>query len=354
MLRLKTNVHSVLLIVVLFVSLAPPPTAGADNALHLYQGPDREQRLLAEARKEGTVTLYTTLTSQDAKVLADAFEKQYGVKVTIWRSSSEKIIQRVLAETNSGHYEVDVLELNGMEILYREKILEPFYSPAFKDLPPEAFPKHKYYVSDRFLFFVMAYNTRLIKPAEAPNSYADLLQPKWAGKIGIEASDVEWFASIVKSMGETQGLDYFQKLAAMKPEMRTSHILIAELVAAGEIPLVLNAYNNNVETLKQKGAPIAWKALPPAFGSPSSVAVSKNARHPHAALLFVDFLLSKQGQQILKELNRVPSSLAIDSPLNKFNYQVIDPVISLDEFDKWEKLWSNLFLKGEAVKKGGG
>jgi iron(III) transport system substrate-binding protein len=83
------------------------------------------------------------------------------------------------------------------------------------------------------------------------------------------------------------------------------------------------------------------------------VGLAKNARHPHAALLFADFILSKQGQQILKELNRVPASLAVDSPLNKFKYQVVDPVI-LDEWDKWEKLWSDLFLKGQAVKKGGG
>jgi iron(III) transport system substrate-binding protein len=128
---------------------------------------------------------------------------------------------------------------------------------------------------------------------------------------------------------------------------------VAELVAAGEIPLVVNAFNNNVETLKQKGAPIEWKMLQPAFGSPSSVGLAKNARHPHAALLFADFILSKQGQQILKELNRVPASLAVDSPLNKFKYQVVDPAI-LDEWDKWEKLWSDLFLKGQAVKKGGG
>ena len=324
-----------------------------NRGIYLYQGADRDRQLLAKAKKEGTVTLYTTLTSQDARVLTATFEKKYGIKVEVWRAGTEKIIQRMLAEAKSGRYEADVLELSTMEILHREKILEQFYSPAFKDLPPEAFPKHKYYVADRFLFFVTAYNTKLVKPEEVPNSYADLLQPKWTGKIAIEATDVDWFASIVKSMGEEQGLAYFKQLAALKPQIRTSHILIAELVAAGEIPLVVNAFNNNVETLKQKGAPVEWKALQPAFGSPSSVGLAKNARHPHAALLFADFILSKQGQQILKELNRVPASLAVDSPLNKFKYQVIDPDI-LDEWDKWEKLWSDLFLKGQAVKKGGG
>jgi len=327
--------------------------ASPNREIYLYQGADRDQQLLAKAKKEGAVTLYTTLTAQDARVLTAAFEKQYGIKVEVWRSGTEKIIQRVLAEAKSGHYEVDVLDLSIMEILYREKILEQFYSPAFKDLVPQAFPKHKYYVADRFLFFVMAYNTNLVKPEDVPNSYADLLHPRWTGKIGIEAADVDWFAAIVKSMGEEQGLTYFKQLAAMKPQMHTNHILVAELVAMGEIPLVPNAFNNNVETLKQKGAPIEWKVLQPAFSSPSSLGLAKNARHPHAALLFADFILSQQGQQILKDLNRVPASLAVDSPLNKFKYQVINPAI-WDEWDKWEKLWSDLFLKGEAVKKGGG
>jgi iron(III) transport system substrate-binding protein len=152
-------------------------------------------------------------------------------------------------------------------------------------------------------------------------------------------------------MGEETGLAYFKKLAGMKPDMRTSHILIAELVAAGEIPLVLTALNNNVETLKQKGAPIEWKPLQPAFGRPSAIGLTKHAPHPHAALLFADFLLSKEGQQIFKQMNRVPASLAVDSPLNKFNYELIDPTITLDERDKWEKHWSDLFLKGQRVKK---
>ncbi len=113
----------------------------------------------------------------------------------------------------------------------------------------------------------------------------------------------------------------------------------------------MTAYNNNIETLKQKGAPVAWKPLQPAFGRASAIAVAKNAPHPHAALLFTEFILSKEGQQLIKTLNRVPASTAVDSPLNKFKYQLIDPVIVLDEWDKWEKIWSDLFLGGKPVEK---
>jgi iron(III) transport system substrate-binding protein len=339
----------------IFTALLAMPAFGAgDNRdIYLYQGADRDQRLAANAKKEGRVSVYSTMTVKDTQALAEAFEKKYGVKVMSWRGGSEKIVQRALTEARAGRRDVDVIETNApeMENLYREKFLEEFYSPAFTDIPANAFPKHKHYVADRFAFFVLAYNTKLVKPADVPNSYADVLDPKWKGKISIEATDVVWFAAVTKAMGEDKGLAYFRKLAAMKPDMRTSHILMAELVSAGEIPLALTAYNNNVETLKKKGAPIEWKALQPAFGRPSSIGVAKHAPHPHAALLFTDFVLSKEGQEILKNVNRVPASRAVDSPLNKFDYALIDPAITLDEWDKWSKLWSNLFLGGKEVPK---
>jgi len=152
-------------------------------------------------------------------------------------------------------------------------------------------------------------------------------------------------------MGEEKGLAFFRKLAAAKPEIRSGHTLMAELVASGEIPLAATIYNHNAERLVVKGAPIRWKALKPTFGRPNAIGVTRRAPHPHAALLFADFMLSLEGQTILKERNRVPSSRAVDTHLNKFPFEMIDPVITLDEADRWEKLWSELFLKGQRIQK---
>jgi iron(III) transport system substrate-binding protein len=321
--------------------------------VYLYQGADRDQKLIENARKEGTVAIYTSLNLKDSVPITEAFEKKYGIKIVLWRASSEKVVQRSLTEARAGRFIADVYETNGpeMEILHREKLLEDFHSPWFKDIPPEAFPKHRQWVPDRFNFFVIGYNTNLVKPAEVPNSYEDLLLPHWVGRIGLEASDVDWFGAVIKGMGEQKGTAFFRKLAEMKPQLRTGHTLIAELVAAGEIPLAAAVYNHNVERLTVKGAPVKWKPLQPTFGRPNAIGVAKNATHPHAALLFTDFMLSREGQQIIKERNRVPSSMAVDSPLNKFKYQMIDPSIVLDESEKWEKLWSDLFLKGQGIKK---
>lgn len=331
-------------------------TAAPDSphrALYLYQGPDRESKIAAEAKREGQVVMYTSLNLKDSVPLTEVFEKRTGVKVSLWRASSEKVLQRAVTEARAGRFTPDILETNGpeMEALYRERLMEEFYSPHFRDLPAAAFPRHRHYVADRFNFFTIGYNTDLVKPAEVPNSYEDLVHPRWAGRVGIEGGDVDWFGAMVKYMGEEKGMAFFRKLAESRPQIRTGHTLMAELVASGEIPLAATIYNHNVERLAVKGAPVKWKAINPTFGRPNAIGVAKKAPHPYAAMLFVDFMLSKEGQTILKERNRVPSSLSVDTHLNKFPFHMIDPVITLDENDKWEKLWNELFLKGKKLEK---
>jgi iron(III) transport system substrate-binding protein len=340
-----------------WIGLALAPAGAADlggtAALYQYQGADRLQKLVEGARREGTVTLYTSLNPKDAGPITEAFENRYQVKVVLWRASGEKMVQRALTEARAGRFTPDVFESDGveMEILAREKLLAEFSSPSFATLPAAAFPPHRQYVADRFNFFTIAYNTRLVKPEEVPATYQDLLQPRWAGRIGIEAGDSDWFASLVKEMGEKEGMAYFRKLAAARPMVRTGHTLVAELVAAGEIPLAAAVYNHAVERLAASGAPIKWKALAPTMGRPGAIGLARKATHPHAALLFADFMLSAEGQELIRLRNRVPSSSAVNSSLNQFPFRMIDPAIVLDEADKWEPLWSDLFLKGQPVSK---
>jgi iron(III) transport system substrate-binding protein len=324
-----------------------------EPAVYLYQGPDREQRLVSGAKQEGVVSIYTSMQLPDSLPLTQAFERKFGLKVSLWRASGEKVVQRALAEARAGRFDADVVETDGaqMEILYREKQLAPFHSPSLKDIPPKIVPSHRHYVPTRLSLYVLVYNTKLVPSGEAPKSYEDLLNPKWAGRIGLEAADVAWFAAVAKAMGGEKGLAYFAKLAAARPEIRGGHTLLAELVASGEILMAPDAHIQGVERLKKRGAPVEWKPLQPAFGQPSSVGVTRRAPHPHAALLFADFILSREGQEIIKSRNRVPSSRAVDSPLNNFDYALVDPVIVLDEWEQWERRWSALFLKGQKVQR---
>ena len=319
--------------------------------LYLYAGADREARLQEGARKEGVVNIYTSLNTRDSGPIVEAFEKKTGVRPLLWRAGSEKVVQRAVTETRAGRHAFDVLETNGpeMEAMYREKLLTPFSSPHFKDLPPAAFPKHRHWVADRFNFFVLAYNTNLVKPDEVPGSYADLVQPRFAGRIAVEAADTDWFAALVKGMGEAQGLAWFRKLAQNKPQVRSGHTLMAELLSSGELPIAAAIYSHAVEKLIARGAPVKWKALAPTYARPNAVGLSPRAAHPHAALLFADFMLSPQGQQLIKDRSRVPASTAIANPAYRFAFEMIDPVITLDENEKWDKLWSGLFLQGRKV-----
>jgi iron(III) transport system substrate-binding protein len=333
--------------------LSPAIAAAQDKGkwsdLYMYQGPDREQRLIEGAQKEGMLTLYTSINSKDAIPITEAFEKKYKVKVALWKASSEKVLQRTVTETRAGHYSVDVIDTNSpeMEALHREHVLAEFYSPAFKDIPPAAFPPHREYVAERLNLFTLAYNTNLVKPEEVPKTYDDLLSPRWAGKIGIETGDIDWFAAMIKYMGEEKGTAWFRKLAASHPQLQTGHTLMVELLAAGQLQILVSAYNHNVAREHDKGAPIAWKALSPTFGHANGIGLARNAQHPHAALLFAQFLLSREGQELIKSLHRIPSSNAVESQLNQFPYQLVDPAIVLDEADKWQKLWTQIFVESK-------
>src|SRR5581483_1863424 len=338
---------SVLTLAPALIAPAALAQGGGNAALYTYKGADREQRLIEGAKKEGSVVLYTSLATTESVPLSQAFEKKYGVKVDLWRATSDKVVQRALTEAKARRHAVDVVETNGpeLEMLAREKLLSRFESPYLEDLPPAAIPAHRLWVSDRLNFFVVAYNTSKVKRAELPKTYEGFLDPKWKGRMGIEATDQEWLATIVKLWGEPKGMDFFRKLAAMRPDVRKGHVLLSELIAVGEVPVGLTVYNANAESMKRRGGPIDWAPVQPVVARPQAIAVFADAPHPHAALLFADFVLSPEGQQLFLSMGRVPASIKVKSPLNDFKYTLVDPITVLDESDKWEKIWNDLFIK---------
>jgi iron(III) transport system substrate-binding protein len=333
-----------LLVAVLLIPLAA--AAAKNDDIYLYQGADRDARLLERAKQEGTVVLYTSLAPTESKPLADAFEKKYGVKVELWRALSDKVVQRTVTEAQGKRNAVDVVETNGpeMEMIAREKVLAPFASPHVADLPAQAIPKHRLWMPDRLNFFVVGYNTQKVQRSEIPATYEGFTDPKWKGRIGLEATDSEWMGALLSTWGERKGMDYFQKLSAMKPDMRKGHVLLAELIAAGEVPVGLTMYNANIISLKRKGAPIDFVPVQPVAARPQGIGLARNAPHPAAALLFADFVLSPEGQKLFESLGRVPASTQVKSELNNFPFVMTDPAHVLDQSQKWEKIWNELFL----------
>jgi iron(III) transport system substrate-binding protein len=315
-------------------------------ALALAQPADPSAALVPAAKKEGEVVVYTSLISEDLTALSAAFEKKYGVKVKGWRASSEKVLQRVVAEARAKRNEADVIETNGpeLEALHREKVLQPLKSPYLKDLMPQALQPHGEWVGGRITMFVQAYNTKLVPKDELPRSYADLANPRWKGRLGIEAEDDDWFAMVVRSLGEEKGLAIFREIAKNGFSVRKGHTLLANLVASGEVPFSLTTYSHGAEKMKQRGAPVEWYAIEPAIGRANGIAIVQKPAHPNAAALFVDFVLSPEGQAILEKGGYVPANLKVPNPAQKLPLKFVDPALILDESEKWKKLYQEIVL----------
>jgi len=325
-------------------------SAGAQG-LFDYSGPDRMAKITAAAKKEGTLTMYTTFAEKDQPTLIRPFEAKYGVKVNIWRAGTDKVLQRTLAEAAAKKYDVDLIHFGSpeMEALSREKILQAVNSPVHKDLQPGSVPAHREWAATLLSVWVQVYNTQLIKKGDLPKTYRDLLDPKWKGKLGIEAKNQDWFASVVDVMGGGEkGLKFFRDLVARNGiSARTGHTLLNNMVIAGEVPLALTVYNYMPEQAKRKGAPIDWFALEPAVARSNAVGVARRAPHPNAALLFYEYMLG-EGQQYLVKMDYVPSNTQEASPLKNVKILQTDPIRSLDETDKWTKLFEDIVLKGGA------
>ena len=324
-----------------------PGATAADVAL--YTGADRMEKLVAGAKKEGTVSVYTSLQTADIGRLGAAFEKKYGIKMVPWRAGSEGIVNRTIQEARANRFTVDVIETNGPELesLHRENVLQLVRSPHLADLIAPAVLPHGEWMGTRLNVFVQAYNTRLVKKQDLPKTWEEFANPKWKGKIGIEQEDSDWLAGIFNDIGDARARKVFRDMVtANGMSVRKGHTLLSQLIVSGEVPLALTVYNYKAEQLKKQGAPIDWFVIGNAIARPNGIAVARRAPHPHAAVLFYDFELSPEGQQIIANLEFVPTSKKIDTPLNRMPMKFVDAKVAIDEYDKWKTLYGQLFGRG--------
>jgi iron(III) transport system substrate-binding protein len=323
-------------------ALAQPPTLAE---LAAYNGPDRTQRLIAGAKKEGAVNIYSSITVDDMKIISSGFEKKYGIKLQAWRASSEDILQRVLIEARGGRSEVDAVETSSLEMesLYREGMLQEIKSPLLAEIVPAAIRPHREWVGDRLNIITAAYNPDLVKKQNVPKSYADLLGPKWKGKLTIEADDSVWFGALVTAMGEEKGLKYFRDLVRTNGlSLRKGHTLIANLIVSGEVPYSLTVYQYKVDQLKRSGAPIDWEVLPPGIARFLGTGVLKRAPHRNAAILFFDFMMH-DAQALLVSHDFTPTNMKV-KPLD-VGFTLVDPAQVLDQNQKWQRLFDDIIVK---------
>jgi iron(III) transport system substrate-binding protein len=269
-----------------------------------------------EATKtEGEVVLYSSLNNEQIVTLVDVFKKKYPfIKPSFYRATSERVLQRAITEARAGRFAVDVVTSAGFQVqLMKEAGLTQKFVPAEASAYPEGFKDPDgHWINVHSLLNTMAYNTQLVVPNEAPKKYEDLLAPKWKGKIGVNLQDPEWYVNLQRRMGKEKARGFLKALAAQQPGVRDGHNIAAQLLAAGEFHVVTNTYAHIAARIKGQGGPVQYVFDEPVITYVHPVALAKSAPHPNAGKLLMSFILSADGQRMLRDQGRIPGHREID------------------------------------------
>ena len=321
---------------------ASAQTAFSDLALR--DSPARHQALAEAAKKEGTLTFYTSIPEKDMARLNEDFTKRYGVKVVIWRASTDKILQRLVAEKRASRWDFDAVDISSpeLEALYQEKLLQEVNSSLQKELIDDAMPAHHGWAPQFLTAWVQAYNTNAVKKENLPKSYEELADPKWKGLLGVEATDSDWYCGQVKALGQEKGTKLFRDIVTHNRwSVRTGHSLLANMVVSGEVPIGLTTYSYMIDQAKAKGAPVDWFALNPVIARSNGIGVSRNPPHPNAALLFYEYMIS-DAQPLIVKMNYLSPVKKLASSLQGAKLQFIDPLASRAEIERCDAAFTAL------------
>lgn len=266
-----------------------------------------DERLIEGAKKEQELVVYSGMTVADATALLQAFEKKYPfIRARHQRSSGGKLIAQIQTEHRTRNYIWDVYAQAGLEgyVLLEEGHFVAYDSPERKFFPEGHKDTEGYWTTIYTSPMLPTYNKKLVSSNEIPKQYSDLLEPKWKGKLGLDPREVEWYANLKKIWGADRTKKFIVGLKTQDINLRQGRALLTELLAAGEFSVLVNNYLQNAVESKQKGSPIEWLPIDPVIAGAGPISINRNAPHPNAARLFVDFSLSREGQEIIVKHGR--------------------------------------------------
>jgi ABC-type Fe3+ transport system substrate-binding protein len=283
-----------------------------------YKGPDRQQVLEDGARREGTVFIYSgMIVNQLLRPLTEAFEKKYPfIKTRYWRGDSNQVLVKVMSEMQANALEADLVEGSGLGsfAVAGSRIVQPFTSPLFETLPPQDIAPDRTWAATRFRYIGLGYNTNYIAAGAAPKNYQDLLDPRWKGKmawhVGSDASGaLVTISTLLATWGVEKTQSYLAKLVGQDiAPLAVSNRQVVDQVILGEYWIGLGISAHHPVISASKGAPAATVLLEPVPSLSDSIQVLNGTRHPHAAMLFVDFILSVQAQRMMQAAEYFPSN----------------------------------------------
>jgi iron(III) transport system substrate-binding protein len=352
----------------LFAGCGGSPTGGGSNAggdggptaaEKLYaeigglSGKERRDKLVELAEKEGTLDLYTSMTSDVATVVTDAFGEEFDVDVNVYRAGSETVLQRILQEHGAKFQGNDLVETNATELfaLNKEGILAE-YKGERRDLVPEA-GRFDGWTATRFNLFAPSWNTKLVPRGQQPKTWEELADPKWDGKLSMEVADHDWYLTLYgywKKQGKSDAdIDKIFADMAKGAKIVRGHTVQGELLSAGQFSVVASNYSYIVQRAKAKGAPVDYLPfVQPVIARPNGFGLMKSAKHPAAAMLFADWLL-EEGQKLLVEEGLTPAIVEGDDPLKGLEVIPVDVKTLLEQGDEWSKRYEKVVSGGEKV-----
>jgi iron(III) transport system substrate-binding protein len=305
-------------------------------------------KLIEAAKKEGEVIYYTTMTLDQSKSVADRFEKKYGVRATVFRTGGGPLLNKIFTEARGGRYDWDIVVGRGEMVLpmIERKLVAVYHSPETKMIDEQLFDKEGYWTAYYVNSYVLGWNTKLVKKQDVPKTYEELLNPKWkGGQISVDTEAYGMLEGLKRVWGREKAINYFKRLAALEPVLKRGNTERVQLVVAGEYPLII-AYNQTLQRMNSRGAPVDWLPLEPSVTQVNPVMLAAKAPHPNAARLFYDYVLSKEGQEMLRGFQRIPvrKDVEPDPPrlFRGFKIAIEDPE-DYKDFDGSVKQYLDIF-----------
>jgi iron(III) transport system substrate-binding protein len=304
--------------------------------------------IIAKAKEEKELVYYSTTDIRDGTAMVHAFQKKYPfVEPKLFRLGSTQVVVKVLQEHRGGAHLFDVISATSFQFyeIFKENLFQIYNSPERRAFDEDFRDKDGYWVSAYHNASVVAYNSRLLRPQELPKKYDDLLDPKWKGKMLMDSRETEWYASMLQILGRDKGLALMRGLAKQNLSFRPGRTLITQVLGAGEAPLAVNDYDHLVQSAKKLGSPVESLPLTPVVSRVTPIAVGRYAPHPNVGKLFVDFVLSEEGQKLLRGFGRSSARKGIEpDDLQRKGIKLYVSDISLaKDYARYDKEFKEIF-----------
>jgi iron(III) transport system substrate-binding protein len=275
-----------------------------------------DPKVIEAAKKEGQLFWWSTIAQDQSQKLVDEFMKLYPfIKANYWRSGSVGLHNKILLEARAGRPSWDVVSQTSPEFIHelkQKRQIAAYDSPERRHFSADLKDKEGYWTGTYALPTGLGFNTQLVKKDDVPKSYKDLLNPKWKGeKISVDDESFEFLAGLIQAWGQSAAAEYLRNLAAQVPKIGRGHSQRTQLLSAGEFPLAI-AYTHTVEWAKSQGTPVDWVNLEPVVIKFDGIMLGAKPAHPNAGKLFIDFILSQPGQELLQSFRRVTLRDGVD------------------------------------------